>query len=289
MNQYLSLTIDEIKDKVNALKKRNLPNVITNYYWQNKGDFQKFGSIVGDDSIFFVEKDNDFFRLFFYSVNEQEFNTILSAINFTPLVIDYVTNDPLNTIKDIFVTNGFHQHAKMLRFRNADIPQLKTSPGIDTDLKKSNKILERLEKFFISSPVKDVIHFATDKDIESILNLLYSGLDKYTGHFPSASELLALVNKEQVLVIRDDMDVVSGIVIFKLTGKTCNLDQGYSSPLNDELINVKLFFEFYRILNRKEIKSMYLWVEERNKIVINLHKTFGLKPDGVIDYVYIRN
>ena len=89
------------------------------------------------------------------------------------------------------------------------------------------------------------------------------------------------------MVIKDK-GVVSGTLIFKLTGKTCNLDQGYSDPANPEIINVKLFFEFYGILNKKDIKSMYLWVEQENKIVINLHKTFGLKPDGVVDYIYTK-
>jgi hypothetical protein len=287
MNQHTALSISEIKNEVNNLKKKASADVITNYYWQHKSEQEKYECVIGNYSIFFTEKDADFFRLFFYSVNEEEFNSMLAEINLKPLVIDYLANYPIDNIEKSFINAGFRPYAKMLRFRNGNIPQITPSANEQATL-NNNKILHRLEKFFRTTPVKDIIHFAVASDCDQVLKLLYANLDKYTGHFPSADELLDLIGRQQVLVIKDG-GIITGVVLFKINGKTCNLDQGYSDPCNEEVINVKLFFEFYKTLNQKEVKSMYLWVEEKNKSVINLHKSFGLKPDGLIDYVYIKN
>ncbi len=288
MDHYTALNIDEIKNQVNALKKRATRAVITNYYWQHKNEQERYDCLVGNDSIFFTEKDADFFRLFFYSINEEEFNRMLSKVSSRPLVIDYLANQPIDNIENCIINSGFQSYARMLRFRNVNIPKTQAPSGEQPALQNNNKILQRLEKFFAATPVKDIIHFAVAADRDAVLKLLYTNLDKYTGHFPSADELNDLIGKQQVLVIKEN-ETISGVVLFKINGKTCNLDQGYSAPSNEEVVNVKLFFEFYKTLNQKEVKSMYLWVEERNKSVINLHKSFGLKPDGLIDHIYIKN
>ena len=277
-----------IKEKIGLIKECSRGQFISNFFWQDKFEEKYFLSIFEDQTLAFLEKDQDFFRLYFFTANIVQLESIIAEIEYRPLLIDFITNKPQDSLEQVFQRSGFKLYAKMLRFRNANIPILNSISGANEVNRNNNNILNKLEKFYAKHPAKLPVSFAKEVEAEHILMLLNENLDRLTGHFPTYSELTDLIRNQQILVIRNN-DMVSGFLLFKISGKTCNMDQGYSDPSNDELVNMSMFFEFYKIINIKSIKSLYCWVNEENHTVINLHQSFGFKADGLLDYVYIKN
>lgn len=259
--QIQELPIKNILDKISDIKKIDGRNIYTNYFMNNMNQ-EILKTAAAEKTIVFWDKDTDFCRCYFFSKDIDELKTALNTdINDTS-VIDFLTKNEMdNEITEAFTGAGYVLYKSLERLVNNNLPVFDISPDIQ---------------------------FAEEKEWPQITNLLYEGLDKYTGHFCGKDELIRMINNKQIIVIRKE-NVVTGFIMFQIFGKKAHFYQWYSTDKNSPQESADMYTNLYGALSQINIKNAYLWVEDDNSKVRRVHKNFGFKPDNLKDYIFIKD
>jgi hypothetical protein len=114
--------------------------------------------------------------------------------------------------------------------------------------------------------------------------MLYETFTTYTDYLPEDEDLLAMISNRQILVNRYENGRVGGIVIF-----TIEAAKGYINVWLDKTGNgIPLMYKTYNVFESNGVKYVNFWINSQNRNVIVLHRMMGAKPDGLIDYTFIK-
>lgn len=252
-------TLEGLEEWMAGIKKRGGGNIVTNYFKQRMTGSVILG-ICTDRSVMFVNDDADFLHLYFYSSDLDDLEALLKAARFpAPVVIDYITKEPDEQVKEAFRDAGFSAYATFVRLSNYN---LRTN-------EKSNRV-----------------QHAETEDLEELWRLLMK-FDKYTDHLMEKEKLLRLIREQQVIVNKKD-GAIKGYIMFQTMGAKVNFNHFYNRS-DDPRDTMILLESFYNVLQERGIKSGILWVNVENIRVLKLHKQFGWREDGLKDLFYIKH
>ena len=128
------------------------------------------------------------------------------------------------------------------------------------------------------------IDLARLADVPAIMQALVNNFDLYSDQLPSVEEVRKAVVGGTILVLRDALNV-AGFYYYDRTGLTALSRYWYvfrgSRSRSTDLI--RRFFQECR-----EQRRFLLWVREENHLVLGIHKSFGYKPDSMIDTIWMK-
>lgn len=229
----------------------------TNYFKQQLTGL-RYWKVFSPETLLFITNDEDFYRLYFFTNNADDFSNLLSICTYPgDVVIDYIAKTFDSSIDAAIIESGFSR--------------------IDLFSRMSNYVLP-------PSPLREDIAFAVAADAEILQVRLHTDLNRYTDHFPTLAMIKQYIANGWVLVNRRENEI-QGYIIFQIQGQRVNYNYVSNSSANpmDWLIMQR---NFYGILKQQGIRSGVLWVNDTNVRVARMHKKFGWDFDGLKDQFY---
>ena len=209
-----------------------------------------------DNSLLIRKKDHDFYRLFVCSNNDADLKRSILSLSEETYLLNLPTKEDIAKQKSILFDCGFELCGVYKRYYNKNIIRREEECGC----------------------------FAQQDDFSDIKALLYETFSTYTDYIPEDEELLAMINNHQILANRYENGRVGGVVIF-----TIDSARGYINVWLDKTGNgIPLMYKTYNVFESKGVKYASFWINSQNHNVIVLHRMMGAKPDGLVDYTFIK-
>lgn len=259
------MKIREIMQFISALRKTR-KKVITNYYLSLQKSKEDFESWIAENSIVFCAQENKVYRCYFATTDTEELNTLLKKVP-TGVVMDFISKE--KTEKFPWLASGFEHYKTLARYT---IPDL-NAPGPKT---KRDKFLEQFYQ-------ENFGEFATADDADELYELLYKIFDYRISRLPSKDELLDQINKNWVLLYRENKEIIA-FVMYQMEGKKYYGYQVYNSGTADITYNLDRRAMQYAI-EHYGAKSLYAWIEVDNLAAVAKGND---KADGTYDYIFLK-
>lgn len=257
--------IQEITEFIFALRKSK-KKVTTNYYLTLQNSNEDFETLTAQNSIVFCARENRLLRCFFASTDERELNDLLRKVP-EGAVFDFVSREKIE--KFSWEESGFEHYRTLARHVN---------PDIFAQGKKSKR-----EKFLEQFYQADFGEFATAEDAEEIYDLLYKVFDYRVSRLPSKEELLEQIDKNWVLLYREEGNIIA-FLMYQIEGKKYYGYQIYNKGTADISYNLERTAIQYAV-STYQVKSSYAWVEINN---FAANKRVGADFDGTYDYIFLK-
>ena len=168
-----------------------------------------------------------------------------------------------------------------------NIPSRKPIIDWDTVLQKANfkchAVYERLIKKTTEKRGDFVPCYATIDELNEIDQILNSTFSPITAWLPSKVELISLIEQNKILVDRDDIGV-SGLLVFLIENKKVYL----KAWANVRGIGLSLLLNVFNLMADIGIQNSYLWTNSENKKAKDIYSILDFKPDGLMDYTYLK-
>jgi hypothetical protein len=211
-------------------------------------------------SVIFASPDLDFHRLYFFSSDLVDLGDLFDSVELTStMVAEYLAKETDPRIVSLLTGAGFERYALFHRMTNDRLP-----PG------KTNRSLE----------------LALPEDTGAIHRDLLETFDKFTDHLPTQQRLGDCIVRQQVLVSRIAGEI-RGWAVFPLHLGRVHFN--YLKSSGRPLDAVRLLANFYGLMSERSIRSGFLWVNDLNTGVIDMHRRFGWRFDGLRGHFFVRN
>lgn len=229
--------------------------VLSNFF--GVGNDDECGVYLGDNTVLIRKTEYDFYRLFIQSADIAEAKKLLNNLNWERYVTNIPSKKPIPEWYDLLESSGFENIGIYNRYYSTKVKMRKSASG----------------------------DFASIGDLDAIDTLLKSNFSLYTDYLPTYKQLCEMIDNNQVLVSRDEQGNVKGTLIYTLQGKKCY----YNAWIDFSGKGLFLLYKAYNIAVENGIQYVYFWVNSTNVNVINLHLMMGAKPDGLVDYTFIKD
>lgn len=249
------INIEKNKDNILSIMSDSLlrKNVVSNYF--NQPFHQGDALYYTDHTSVLCVKNNSFTRLFLLSDEGEDCITVLSSLPNNRYVINIPTKNDISTSKEILSRSGFAHTNTFVRLYN-------------TKIKPGNV---------------DRVIYADESLVGEIINLLNRHFTDYLSYIPDRTELKALIKDKNVIVKVED-GVLKGVFVLEFNGK-----KAYFRIWADESKQgLDLIINAFAVVASKNINYVYNWVNLENTKSLTIYKFFGAKPDGLYDYVFLK-
>ena len=182
-------------------------------------------------------------------------------------IIDYSLG---NSIATALQESEYELFAKYLRLTNAN---LKETYNLHIPNRFKDVNCEKLFKF------------ATEKDMIQIYKLLYSTFKPLTSHLQNMKELQDDIINQRVAVVENNQKIET-LLTFKYQGKKLYMEHMINTG-RSEYMHALYFYILNKAVN-EDIKVVYTWVREDNFRALTFVDRYGLVPDGIKNYVFLR-
>lgn len=249
---------DKLKAKEKAIQifksRPKYTNLFVNYNdFINILDNSNF--FIRKDSIFIIKKYPDFNKFYYFLNDYKNLNNLNDFFNLykKPVVIELISNT--QTYEDIYTQIGFKPYKIYSRYR--------------TNNKNKNF---------------DIVKLANIEDIEDISTLINETFDPLSDYIPSNDELIKLILREEVYIIRIDNEL-AGVSIFE------KRDKNYYFRLScvHQKHRPGLIGYMLASTSPQNGSNYSTWIDDNNIEAIKLNTFLGYKPDGVKNYIFVQN
>ena len=201
------------------------------------------------------KKCEGFYRIYALVQTEELFVELLDK-----LPKDYVLNIPtrkdISMLDKLFINHGWKRVAVYNRYSNKRI-------------KKRNAFIP---------------NFAAPVELDLIYDMLYQNFSSITGYLPTREELKVMIDQNNILVDRNESNVICGIIGYRIDKNKCYLPFWIDKEGN----GLNLLFSVYNIAIDNGVKLIYFWVNDINVDTIRIHTLLGATKDGLTDYIYMK-
>ena len=260
--QYLKK--EDVIDKINTLRKKDIKNFQTNYFI-NELD-EEIQCFKNNNAIIFLQPDRDIYRLYFAFIEMSDFEELLKKLPLDiKISLEILTKKEIDNYLSECIKKYLHFDTMFERYRC-----------------KCEKL-----RIFQKIEVNQIL-YAEKKDLAEVNKLLEETFNYYSSHLPSLKELKKLIDNKMV-IIEKDKNKISSVVVYKTVGENINFDQLVNLN-NEPLKMMHVLDSFYSKIKFKEYNEVFLWIDTiYNKNVIKLHKLYGYKSDLLKDYYFINS
>lgn len=216
------------------------------------------------DCVLFLRRDRDFWHLYFCAASMAALEQGLSAWpqrQEEPVVVDLVGDTgSLDAQLSFWGGHGFRQYNRLFRMSR---PGPHSSPP--------------------ALPQPQRVSAAQRADCPAILDLLWSSFDPRAEQLPSAYEIEAAVENQQILVTRNDGGL-GGLLFFETQGLTSAVRYWLVAKSSRSLgFGSALMTHYFAI--HSQVRRTLLWVIASNEAAIAKYRHYGFTADGLVDYV----
>ena len=123
-------------------------------------------------------------------------------------------------------------------------------------------------------------------DASEIFELINETFDPLSDYLPSFEELSKLIAKGLVFVIKQER-AIAGAAIFEIKEKICYFRL---NCVKKEFQNGLIGFALASAPKQmQEAQTFYTWINDENKEAVRLNSALGYKPDGLKNYIFIKD
>ena len=123
-------------------------------------------------------------------------------------------------------------------------------------------------------------------DASEIFELISETFDPLSDYLPSFEELSELIAKGLVFVIKQER-AIAGTAIFEIKEKICYFRL---NCVKKEFQNGLIGFALASAPKQtQEAQTFYTWINDENKEAVRLNSALGYKPDGLKNYIFIKD
>lgn len=270
------MNINDIRRSMSKIRRAG-DSVVTNYYAQCNDVVDDLPVWMGSKTIVFEWNDNGIKRIYFYSADVEELETILVESS-EGSVIDYLTKDKTQ-LSELFHRAGYALHLEYGRFHIENGAKSEEAKEIDTVLHNDNQ----LRKEIFEAPYGEM---ATIDDAEEIDRQLREEFDPYEAHFYSLEKLREHIKKGWVWVAKENGKIIAAN-LFEIQGR-----KAYGAYLyNRGEINVmlSLLAKTDAAIAKMNVLYAYCWMRLNNKRIIRYNMKYnGYVQDDLYDMIYVK-
>jgi hypothetical protein len=263
-------SVGEVADVVNRVK-AGAPCFVTNFYLSSSRiqawvDHRELLVDAKGEAAFFFRRDRGFRHFFFCAANRETLTNALAALpsrEFHQLTTDVVGKvGAVDAELQALQNRGFRPATRLLRLCRA---------GTQSD---SAAMIPNLE-----------IGLASVEECPAVLALLEELFDPLVYQVPALYELEAASRAHQILVIRQDAQVMA-LLFFETQGVSSTLRFWAVSPGGRSLGLGSTLLRHYFDLH-PAVRRFVLWVDEANQNARDKYSRFGYSPDGLFDHILL--
>ena len=261
MTTFSAVSPEKLQNALDNLKKRNRGcSLLTNFFFQPLLRVENLVMIETDRTICFMHDEWDFSRLYLCSYDSSDLINTLKSTDMPPIVVaDWISRESDFEVHKILLNLGFHLHTVY-------------------------------ERIVCQNPRRETTNarlcWADYNDCEAVHLLLFRAFDKYADHIMVFADLADLVKKKQILLSRSQNGIIEGFIIFLVEMNRCHLNFLYHAGNHLDL--AYLLGNFYGVIRERGLHTIFGWVRRTRPMVLQLHQSFGWKPDGLLDHIYMR-
>jgi hypothetical protein len=217
-----------------------------------------------DQSVFFLRRENGFWRLYFCAGSDQGLGTGLAALEVVrtePVVLDVLgAKLALEPWPERLRPAGFRSYNRLQRM--ARVGKAASSP------------------LNVSAPA---VSFAAHEDAPSILAVLADLFDRFADQLPSLPELEAAIKNQQVLTINTD-GTIAALLLFETQGLTSAVRfWAVARAYQSRRFGAALMHHYFGL--HPNVKRFNLWVGVDNQNAVKKYEHYGYSPDGLFDLI----
>lgn len=261
------LSYEQIQGFVNVIRSLR-KGYVSNFYWDPcKHPYWiiegRFSFLQKNDCILMIHLQDDFCNLFYIATDMATVSAAVTSVSFEKTcIVDIVCRGEGDNEKGQLVHAGFSPYQHLFRMSHV---------GLLAD-----------DTWEMESDVE----FGTNEDIRPLSVALMKNFDPLSEQLPSIEEIRDYIQRKQVLVIKDGVNLC-GFIIFEVTGMTWYLRYWFtSSDYRNQGIGAKLLKS--SLFLAKETKRQILWVISDNGNAIKRYEHYGFKRELMNDYVLIK-
>ncbi|MCT7582043.1 MBL fold metallo-hydrolase [Aliarcobacter butzleri] len=210
---------------------------------------------VRNDSIFIMKKYFGFYKFYYFVNDYKNLNNLNDFFGLykQPVIIEIISCREID--EGIYTKIGFKPYKIYSRYR--------------TDKKNKNF---------------DIVKIANIEDMEDISTLINETFDPLGDYIPSNDELIELILKKEVFIIKVD-NKLAGVSIYEKRHKNYYFRLSCVHPDHRPgLIGYML-----ASTSPKDGNIYSAWVDDKNLEAIKLNTLLGYKIDGTKNYIFIKN
>lgn len=259
------MKIKDIIYHISTLRKTR-KKLFTNYYMSLQKSEKDFLTWKTDTSIVFCDQENNLLRCYFASVDLKDLNLLFEHVP-SGAVMDYIVKERLSEFSWV--------NDKLFQLYTTLVRHI--CPDLYASYSKSKHEIF-MEQFY----EEDFGEFATEKDADELYQMLYEIFDYRVSRLPSMDELIEQINKNWVLLYRENGNIIA-FLMYQMEGRKYYGYQIYNCGTADITYNL----ECRAIQYAKEnygAKSSYSWTEVEN---LGANKRAG-QCDGTYDYIFVK-
>lgn len=241
------------------IRKSSGRRTISNYFGQEM-ESVKLNAIIRPDAVGFLEDDAGFRRLYFAANDIESLRSVVAELSPPPIVLEFPCKRLPAEFEEIIGACGFRLLAVYHRLSSNEPKRITATKPID---------------------------FARPEDVEELHALLHGEFDPYLDRLPTLDALAQIVQNERV-ILRRGSGRISGYFVFEPQGARWCMNYWAVRQGVGPHEALGLMMKFYALAARENARSVYTWVNRTNTKVTRVHEKFGLRMDGLLNYIFLR-
>lgn len=212
-----------------------------------------------EKSLIFLQPEYDFYRLYFATIDINDFKNLLKQVpENLDVCIEVVTN--------------------------SNIPEqlLKT-------LCEKFKLTETYQKLYKKLDIVANTEYCPDMGAftpECIFEHVWQDFNKYYDHLPSLEKIETFLNNGKLISIENEQGDLCGYILFEIKGKQAYLN--YIANYGGKKTLLLLWERFYNVLSHYNVKSIYLWYNINNKKASRMYQIENFEDAHLKNYIFLR-
>lgn len=259
----------EIQEYIMSIRKKNKIRPVTNSYFID--ETKEYECICKENTILYSHIDGSLKRVFFVSCKEEELVEALASLSGN-IVLDYVAKQ--DDLEQIMQRAEFRKKSCFLRLSQPDL-----SKSFEPE---ENPYANHLKRFFSDSRVS----FLGIQYAEQLNDMIHTVFDETDGHFFDFEELKWRMKNKKVVGYVEDGRIIS-FFIYSYEGKKFYGNFAYNG--GDPSLAVSMFVKGAQTALKDGCTYGYSWIDETNDKSLRFAQLKGYKPDGVKDYIYVKD
>ncbi len=257
----LPLSYTQIQHVFTTIKSRS-QQIVTNYFFNTQENL--FLYYQDSDACIFLQKQNDFYRLYFIGSEQAYIEYLLQTLTIPfRVILENVTTNQALSLSTWHYETTYVRLAKTLRLS--------------------------------SDSTMDSSRYVATLQAEHLLRLLCRDFNKYFDYLPSVAALQRRIDSKHVLCITRENKLALGDISQSILGYLVFIPKGKSAYLNfianygGKTSLLTLWNVFYTCLSKFRIGSLHLWCNIHNQKAMRMYTKESFMPSGLQNIIYSKN
>jgi hypothetical protein len=252
------VSFEEVRSRLDALRGSSSGALLSNYFFAAATPVS--GLLQVEGALAWWHDQHDFSRLLFAASDASALRLLLQILPRQRFACDFIARASASqraAVREACSATGFRLRATFARHASAAL----------------------------RPPVRPGARIGTVADAEHIYQCILSDFDRYIDHVPER-DAFRRYGEERRLVVVGAPGAIEAYATFSIEGSRFHFDR-LCNRRGDPMALLAALAGLYENIAQRGLKAGYLWANEANRPLLELHKRCGYSADGMIDDIYV--